>query len=69
LGTAVCLVHVWRHPRDMGATEIEVPLTHLAIAGKMSASTRNPAKSALQFLYRQVLEINEPWLTNAASVR
>ncbi|MGK2849252.1 MAG: phage integrase N-terminal SAM-like domain-containing protein [Minisyncoccota bacterium] len=47
---AVCLVHARRHSRDMGATEIKVFLTHLSIAGKVSASTRNPAKSALQFL-------------------
>jgi hypothetical protein len=53
----------------MGATEIEVPLTHLAMASKVSVSTPNPAKSALRFLYRQVLEINELWLTDAAAVR
>ena len=41
-------------------------LSHLAIAGKESASTRNPAKSVLRFLYRQVLKINEPWLTDVA---
>ncbi|MGK2871963.1 MAG: phage integrase N-terminal SAM-like domain-containing protein [Alphaproteobacteria bacterium] len=49
LGAAVCLVHVRRHPRDMGATEIEVFLTHFVIAGKASASIRNPAKRAPQF--------------------
>ena len=51
----------------MGATEIEVFLSHLAIAGKVSASIRNPAKSALRFLYRQVLKIDEPWLTDVAA--
>ena len=44
-------------------------LTHLAIAGKVSASIRNPAKSAPRFLYRQVLKIGESWLTDVASVR
>ncbi len=53
----------------MGATEIEVFLSHLAIAGKVSASIRNQAKSALQFLYRQVLKIDEPWQTDLAAVR
>nr|UPH34231.1 truncated phage integrase N-terminal SAM-like domain-containing protein [uncultured bacterium] len=33
----------------MGMTEIEVFLTHLAIAGKASASIRIPTKRALQF--------------------
>lgn len=53
----------------MGATEIEVFLPHLAIAGKVSASIRNPAKSALRFLYRQVLKNGEPWLTDLAAER
>ena len=44
-------------------------LSHLVIAGKVSASIRNPAKSALRFLYRQVLKIDELWLTDVASVR
>jgi hypothetical protein len=53
----------------MNSTEIEVFLTYLAIVGKVSASTRNPAKRALPFLYRQVLKINESWLTDVASER
>ena len=44
-------------------------LTHLAIAGKVLASIRNPAKSALRFLYRQVIRIDESWLTDLESVR
>jgi hypothetical protein len=53
----------------MSATEIKVFLTHLAIADKESASIRNPAKSALRFLYRQVFEIYELWLTDVAGAR
>ncbi|MGD9984844.1 MAG: phage integrase N-terminal SAM-like domain-containing protein [Porticoccaceae bacterium] len=41
-----------------GATEIEAFLTHLAVAGKVSASSRNRAKSSLLFLYRLVLGID-----------
>jgi integron integrase len=63
------LFHAKCHPRDMGATEIEAFLTHLAVAGKVSASTQNQAKSALLFLYRQVLGIDLPWLTDVASAR
>jgi hypothetical protein len=48
----------------MGTTEIEAFLTHLAVAGKVLASTQNQAKSALLFLYRQVLGIDLPWLQN-----
>lgn len=56
--------HGRRHPRDMGAAEIEQFLTHLAVAGKVSASTQNQAKSALLFLYKEVLGIQLPWLDN-----
>lgn len=51
-----------RHPKDMGAAEVEAFLTHLAVAGKVAASTQNQAKAALLFLYREVLEIQLPWL-------
>lgn len=45
-----------RHPRDMGAPEVEAFLTHLAVERKVSASTQNQARAAIIFLYREVLE-------------
>lgn len=56
------LFHGKRHPRDLGQKEIEAFLTHLAVAGNVSASTQNQALSALLFLYREVLEMEVPWL-------
>jgi integron integrase len=53
-----------RHPRDLGAADVEKFLTHLAVEGKVAASTQNQAKSALLFLYREVLGIELPWLDN-----
>ncbi len=53
-----------RHPRDMGAREVEAFLTWLAVEGRVAASTQNQAKSALLFLYREVLETELPWLDN-----
>ena len=53
-----------KHPRDLGAAEVEGFLTHLAVAGQVAASTQNQAKSALLFLYREVLESELPWLDN-----
>lgn len=47
--------HGMRHPNTMGATEVEAFLTHLAVEGKVAASTQNQAFSALLFLYRDVL--------------
>jgi site-specific recombinase XerD len=54
------LFHGKRHPTDMGAAEIEAFLTHLAVHGRVSASTQNQAFHALLFLYQQVLEIELP---------
>ena len=56
------LHHGKRHPDDMGAAEVTAFLTHLAVAGKVAAATQNQAKSALLFLYREVLETELPWL-------
>lgn len=58
-----------RHPRDMGAAEVQQFLTHLAVAGRVAASTQNQAKSALLFLYREVLELELPWLDDVEAAR
>ena len=50
------LYHKKRHPREMGAAEIEAFLTYLAVDRNVAASTQNQALSALLFLYRQVLK-------------
>jgi integron integrase len=47
--------HEGRHPCDMGEGEINAFLTHLAVAGHVSASTQNQALAALLFLYRVVI--------------
>jgi integron integrase len=47
--------HNKRHPKEMGAPEIEAFLTHLAVHKRVAASTQNQALSAVVFLYRHVL--------------
>ncbi len=47
--------HGKRHPKDLTATHVRDFLTHLAVKGRVSASTQNQAFSALLFLYQQVL--------------
>jgi len=61
--------HDKRHPKELGARDVEAFLTHLAVAGRVSASTQNQAKSALLFLYREVLEIELPWLENVTQAK
>jgi integron integrase len=48
----------------MGAPEIESFLSHLATERTVAASTQNQALAALLFLYRDVLDVDLPWLDN-----
>ncbi len=61
--------HDKRHPKDLGARDIEAFLTHLAVQDKVAAATQNLAKSSLLFLYREVLEIELPWLDNITQAK
>ncbi len=54
--------HGTRHPKDMGAGEINTFLSHLAVAGHVAASTQNQALAAILFLYRDVLKLDVPWM-------
>ncbi len=51
-----------KHPREMGALEVEAFLTMLATERSVSTSTHNQALSALLFLYREVLCTDLPWM-------
>ena len=44
-----------RHPAELGAAEVGRYLEHLAVRGRVAASTQNQAFSALIFLYTEVL--------------
>lgn len=56
------LFHGNQHPKKMGVSEVEAFLTHLAVERNVAASTQGQAKAALLFLYREVLNIDLPWL-------
>jgi integron integrase len=56
------LFHGKRHPREMGAAEIEAFLSALATDRNVTASTQNLALSSILFLYKEVLVIDLPWL-------
>jgi len=51
-----------RHPREMGAAEVQQFLSMLTTERNVSVSTHNQALSALLFLYREVLGVKLPWL-------
>ena len=63
------LFHGKRHPATLGAAEVEAFLTDLAVARQVAAPTQNQARSALLFLYKQVLEIELPWLGQIESAK
>lgn len=63
------LFHNKRHPKEMGTSELHDFLSHLAVERNVSASTQNQAKSALLFLYREVLKIELPWLDEVISAK
>lgn len=54
--------HNLRHPAELGAAEVEAFLSALATERNVAAATQNQALSALLFLYREVLEVELPWL-------
>lgn len=61
--------HDRRHPREMGAAEAEAFLSDLAVNRNVSASTQNQALAALLFLYKDVLEVDLPWLHGMAKAK
>lgn len=66
VGWIVRFVHFagLRHPRELGAADVERFLNHLANEGKVAAATQNQALAALLYLYKKVLGVALPWLDN-----
>ncbi|MBS0398922.1 MAG: phage integrase N-terminal SAM-like domain-containing protein, partial [Proteobacteria bacterium] len=56
------------HPRNRGAPDVEAFLTNLAVRDHVAPSTQNQALAAVLFLYRHVLQIDLPWLSNVTRV-
>ena len=63
------LHHGKRHPQEMDGAEIEVFLTHLAVEGRISASTQTQALCAILFLFKHVLRIDLPHLDAVRATR
>ena len=61
--------HGKRHPAEMGKAEVESFLTTLAVERNVTASTQSQALSALLFLYREVLHLDLPWLTEVTRAK
>jgi len=58
-----------RHPKEMGKSEVEAFLTALAVERNVAASTQGQALAALLFLYKEVLNIELPWLNEVTRAK
>lgn len=58
-----------RHPRELGASEVEAFLTRLANDQDVAAGTQNQALAAILFLYREVLGIDLPWMEDVVRAK
>jgi len=61
--------HERRHPQELGPEHVAAFLSHLASDRQVAASTQNQAKSALLFLYGEVLQVDLPWLDEVVNAR
>jgi hypothetical protein len=49
------LFHNMRHPLEMSEAELEAFLSHLAVEGRVAASTRNQTLAAILFLHTTMI--------------
>jgi integron integrase len=61
--------HGLRHPRELGGPEVERFLTHLVTAEAVAASTHRQALAALLYLYRHVIGVELPWMSQIGRPR
>lgn len=54
--------HGLRHPVEMGAPEVQVFLSYLSNERQVAAATHKQALCALLFLYKNVLQMDLPWM-------
>lgn len=61
--------HGKRHPAELGKEAVEAFLSSLAVDRNVAAATQNQALSALLLLYREVLGVDLPWLTEVTRAK
>ena len=63
------LFHDKKHSKVMGVNEVEQFLSYLAVERKVAAATQAQARSAILFLYKEVLQIELPWLNEVIQAK
>ena len=56
------LFHGKRHPAELGKRDVEAFLTELAVRERVATSTQNQALAAILFLYKEILDVELPWM-------
>jgi integrase len=54
--------HRLRHPKEMGGPQVQAFLSYLANDRKVSSSTHRQALAAILYLYKEVLDVQLPWM-------
>ncbi len=63
------LFHGKRHPRDLGAADVAAFLKHVSEQEQLTPSQQSHAYAALQFLYREVLNMPLPPIPNKSRAK
>jgi integron integrase len=61
--------HADEHPARLNGRAVEAFLSHLASGRSVAAATQAQALAALLFLYKRVLRIDLPWISNVTRAR
>src|SRR5262249_42636733 len=61
--------HERRHPSELSAAHVESFLTNLAMVRNVAPATQAQALAAVLFLYKHVLKLQLPWLSNVVRAK
>src|SRR5688572_22948985 len=61
--------HGYQHPSRLGGPDVEAFLSDLATRRNVAAATQAQALAAVLFLYKQVLRVDLPWISNVTRAR
>jgi integron integrase len=61
--------HGFQHPSRLGGPDVEAFLSDLATRRNVAAATQAQALAAVLFLYKRVLRVDLPWISNVTRAR
>ena len=61
--------HGYQHPSSLGGPDVEAFLSDLATRRNVASATQAQALAAVLFLYKRVLRVDLPWISNVTRAR